>query len=378
MNSFAPRPFIELYKSKFINNIKNLKKIIGSSELGVVVKANAYGHGIQEISQICNEMEQVDWLLTAGSQEAIELRNSNISKKILCMSYIDSCYKEAIKNKISLVIYDLNTLQELDKCANKLNTKAAVHLKIDTGMGRLGIQYHEVRSFINKIKSCKNIILEGIFSHFCDIDNEDLSYSYMQLNSFENIIKKLKELKIDVPFRHMHASGSLITAQNKHDLVRIGGLAYGLWKSQRHKERFANAFPSAKFEQIFSLKSPIIQIKNLPKDSSIGYARKFKTTRDTVLAILPLGYFDSFIRRAPCNNAVVMIENQFAPIIGNISMNMLAIDITDVKNANIKSIITLIGSETEIDPLAWAKKTETIPNEIVTKSNPLITRRIII
>ena len=383
-----PTTWIELDKKQFFKNISILKKLSKNKLLALVVKANAYGHGLLPVAQMAQENFDIDYLCTFKLSEALFLRKNKIKKPILILGLIDDELSEAIKNSIDLTIFDLETAQELDYQAKKLNRIANIHIKIDTGLSRLGFLYDDIES-VKQISKLENINIKGIFSHFSESDIEEDSFTKLQIQRFVELLQQLEEQNIEIQFKHIENSSAVIRFQHDSidfNSVRIGGSAYGLLLGDFNfvrvggaaygikKDYINGAFP-LDIKPIFSWKSRIINIKKVPADSYISYARTFKADKETTIGIIPIGYCDGFDRRFS-NNSFVLINNMKAKILGRVCMNMTIIDVTNL-DVQVGTEVTLMTDHPELSPTFLAKKLDTINYELLTKINSEISRIIV-
>ena len=376
MSSNSLRTWLEINAGAFIHNIKQLAQII-PNDLAVVLKSNAYGHGMFGIAKICEKLDEVKWLCTAGNDEALLLRSQNIKKPIICVSYVKDRFEESILQNIDLVVYDLQTAQKISQAATKMLKYARIHVKIDTGMSRFGILPSDALAFVTKIKTLPYINIVGLMAHLCDTDNSDQSFTNHQLKVFDEIIENFKINNITFEHLHTMASGAFVMENCKnYTATRIGGLCYALWKSEFHKQRVLSKFPHLDLKTVLTWKTCISQIKEVPAESFVGYNKTFKTKRYTKIAILPVGYFDG-VSRALSNSGNVLIKGKFAPIIGIVSMNIIMVDVTDIENIDINDEAILLSDKLGLRAEDWALELGTITNEIVTRINPTIERVII-
>jgi alanine racemase len=360
--------WIELDKKKFIENISILKKIIKKRLFSLVVKANAYGHGLLPIAKMAEVNSNIDYLCTFKLTEAIFLRKHKIKKPILILGLLDTDLKLAIKNNIDLTIFDTETAIKLNKIATKLNKIVNIHIKIDTGLSRLGFLHNDIESII-QISKLKYIHIKGIFSHFSESDIEDDSFTNLQLQRFNELINALEKFNIKIPLKHIENSSATIRFKNNlknFNFVRIGGAAYGITK-----EYIGETFP-ININPIFKWKARLISKKNIPCGSYISYARTHQVKRDTTIGIIPVGYSEGYDRRFS-NNSFVLINNQKVKILGRICMNMIILDITDI-HANIGDEVILISDHPELNPTTLAKSLGSINYELLTGINTDIIR----
>ncbi len=354
-------------KSALIHNLRAYRRAIGGAQIMSVVKSNAYGHGMLEVGKTVEK--DTDWFATASGVEAIELRKAGIKKSILVMSfYSDKEILELVKRNISLVVYDLKLARLISAVAKKLKKTATIHLKIDTGASRVGIMPTELARFVDQLVRLPNLKIEGVFSHFA-ASEEDLEFTKHQNHLFDNVIEELEWRGI-TPIRHIACTAAGIVAPgSRHDLVRLGIGLYGLWPSLEAKKQ-------AKFElkPALSWQTQVIQVKTLAKGAFVGYGLTYKTKRATKLAVLPVGYYDGYDRKLG-NQGEVFIGGKRCKVLGRVCMNLIMVDVTDIKNVKASDRVELIGKTITADELA--KKIGTINYEVVSRINPLIPRRLV-
>jgi alanine racemase len=369
------RTIIELDTPAFSQNIRLIKQSLGDTQLALVIKSNAYGHGLIPMAKQADLLPEIEWICTASLQEALEIKSHHIKKKLLILSYLDGSFSDAIALDIHCPLYDLETAQALSQAAQLIKKQAYVHIKVDTGMSRLGISPDSVIDFVQKIQKLPYITVYGIFTHLCDTPNPDPSYSYEQLEKFDTVLDQLKQAHIAIPCTHAIASSGLcITPKRSYTMARIGGLAFGLWKNLSHKNRvLTNHRELENLQPIMSWKTKIIQIKSIQAGSFIGYDRTYQAAQNMRIAILPLGYADGY-PRGLSNNSFVLINNQLAPIIGIISMNLMTIDVSHIPEVHLNSEVFLIGSHPEIQAFTLAQKARIITNEFAARISCSIIR----
>jgi len=363
--------WLEISKKNLLFNIAQLRKVIGIKvKLLAVIKANAYGHGVKEVGSIIKN--KVDWFGVANVYEALLLRDQKIYNPILVLSYYENePYRltQAIQKKISLVVYTKDQVLLLDSIAKKLKKKAFVHLKIDSGTSRVGILPNEVERFVSYIKKYKHIEIEGVFSHFSDSE-ADLKYSKKQLAIFKDALQKVRSSYPEAS-AHMACSAATVVIPSSHlNLARSGIMIYGL-----HPSKKTNHAPGKKdyigqnirLKPVLTWKTKILQVKNIPAGSYVGYGRTFKTQRKTKLVVLPVGYADGY-DRGLSNVGQVLISGKRARVIGRICMNLMMIDATGVP-AKAGQEVVLIGRQGKQQIFAEdsAEKLGTINYEVVTR-----------
>lgn len=364
MTTFPSRTWIELNAQVFQRNVVLLKQAINNQQLAVVLKSNAYGHGMVPMAQLAQENMHIDLICVAGLSEAVTLRKAKITKPLLVLSYLDDVFEYAALYNIHCAVYDYETVVQLSKAAQTTGKNISVHVKIDTGMGRLGIAADTGVEFAKQIVHLPGIILHGLFTHLSDTSN--LEHSYKQLTTFDSVIDQLTDAGFSLPCTHaISSSGLHLAPKRKYNMVRIGAGLFGLTKTQEHKSMILQAYPYLDLQPIMTWKTHIIQIKTIEVGSYVGYNRTFCATQPTRIAILPVGYFEGYPRHLS-NNSIVYVENLQAPVIGVVSMSLMAIDITHIPTASIASEVTLTGNLPGITSHECASRAKVITNEFST------------
>ncbi|WP_238948899.1 alanine racemase [Clostridium sp. YIM B02569] len=311
-------------------NMKNIKNLAKDKEVIAVVKADCYGHGALDVAPTLLE-NGASRLAVAVLTEGIELRNDNIKAPIMILGYTPSYLnEELIKYDLEQTVYDLDYAKELSKTALSLNKKAKIHIAIDTGMGRIGfLPTEKAIDDICKICSLEGLEVIGIFTHFSTSDEKDKEYTNEQFEKFTNLLKKLSNLNIEIPIKHVSNSGAIMDMPKTYlDAVRAGIILYGYYPSNEVKKENLSLKPA------LTLKATITRVQEMDAGMSISYGRTFKTERRSLIATIPIGYADGYSRLL-AKNAKVIINGQFAPIVGRICMDQCMIDITDI-NGDIK------------------------------------------
>ena len=324
------------------HNVTQIKKRTGNArKMLTVVKANAYGHGAVRIAQTLADLG-VDFFGVATCEEAIELRQASITTPILVLGGFfqgQSIYAQQFD--LTPVVYNLEAAQELSQCADTSQRTIPIHLKIDTGMGRLGISPSETRHFIEKLTQLKGIKIEGILSHLADTNQENhsgLEFTRRQIEIFNQQIEELRQMGIDPPYRHLaNSAASIDELPDSFNLVRPGIMIYGSYPAKRFHQ-------SIDLKPVMNLTTKIISLKKVPQDTSISYGRTFTCKRESLIATLPIGYADGY-SRALSNRGEVLIRGKKAPVAGVVCMDMVMIDVTDVPGVSLGDPVVLMGSQ---------------------------------
>lgn len=340
-------------------NYGQVKKLIGKGiKMMAVVKANAYGHGTVEVSKVL-ERCGVDYLGVATTDEAVRLRDHDITTPILILgSVLPNEVRPAVEKNITLTVCGDEVLDEIRRLA-KDGLKAKVHVKIDTGMGRIGVWHEEALDFIKKVNAEKGIILEGIYTHFSSAGRDDFFTKY-QIESFEKLLLEIEKSWIKIPLKHAANSIATVDFKRSHlNLVRPGLIIYGMYPK--------HTFPKlVKLKQALSLKTRIVYIKDTPPGRSISYGRTFITAKKTKIATLPIGYADGYGRNLS-NKAEVLVRGRRAPVVGKVTMDQTMIDVGHINGVKVGDEVVLLGRQgrDEIRTEKLARLAGTIAYEVV-------------
>lgn len=328
-----------------------------------VVKADAYGHGAERIAMYLEGLG-VESFAVATVNEGIRLRKAGIRSDILILGYTDPCRAEDI--------YKYCLMQTIVGCEHavalsKQGYPIKAHIKIDTGMHRLGFDYLDARG-IAACFSLPQLEISGIFSHLCAADSiaaSDVAFTKLQIQRFYGAVEDLAAKGIRVPKMHLQSSYGLLNyPELKCDYVRVGIALYGV-----HSELNTQTKLRLELKPVLSLKSRIAQIRRVCAGETVGYGRSFTARRDSKIAIIPVGYADGVPRALSCGKGKVLIRGYSAPIVGRICMDQLSVDVTDVPNVHTADVVTLLGGDqaAPITAEQWAKQTGSISNEILSR-----------
>jgi alanine racemase len=374
-----PLQWIELDRASLSHNIRQFRTLAGpGTKLLAMVKANAYGHGMSRIAPLALS-EGVQWLGVHSLEEGIALSELATGAPVLISGYVAlSDLEEAVVRGLRLTVYNPETVERLGRICRDRSLKAYIHVKVETGTHRQGIEPAALEDLLGRLPDYPNLVLEGISSHFADIeDTTDHTYARYQLDKFQRVLAGLEKKGVRIPIRHMSCTAAAILFQETHfDMLRVGIGLYGLWPS---KETYVSCLQQdrepVKLLPVLSWKARVAQVKQVPKGAFVGYGRTFRATRTTRLAVIPIGYSDGYPRHLS-NMAHVLISGQRAPLRGRVAMNFIAADITDLPGVEVEDPVVLIGrsgdDQVTADMLAaWAG---TINYEIVARLNPGIPR----
>ncbi len=329
----------EINLSNLIHNLNQVRQFVSPEcKILAVVKANAYGHGIIEVSKAFQQAG-VDMFGVAHVEEGIRLREAGIHKGILVLGGIHEDYaSEIIKWKLTPVVYTGSLVAALSKAATEAGVTQPVHIKVETGMGRIGVEPENTVMFAENILRQKGLFIEGIMTHFAEADLQNKEFVNEQLETFLSVCDRLKAKGIKIPLRHTANSAAVIAMKNSHlDMVRPGIMLYGYSPSPLLTS-------SLNLRPVMNLKSRIVHIKRVPKDTGISYGRTFITKHDTLVATILVGYADGF-SRSLSNTGEVLVKSRRAPVIGRVFMDMTMIDVTDIPEVNSGDEVVIIGGE---------------------------------
>lgn len=345
------------------HNMRELRRIAKpEAKICAVVKANAYGHGAVPVSRKVLAAG-ADFLGVAVLSEALQLRRAGIDAPILILGYTPpEQAEEVVKYDLSQTVFQWEVARALSDAARRLGKKAKIHVKIDTGMGRIGfLPGEEAVAEIKKIAALPHLYLEGIFTHFAMADACDKTFTYRQLKIFLELIKRLEQEGIVFSFRHAANSAALIDLPETHlDMVRPGIALYGLYPSPEVKREKVELVPA------MTVKSRIIQVKKVPTGTPVSYGCTWRAPRPTVVATLPIGYADGYTRLLS-GKGEVLVKGKRVPVIGRICMDQCMIDVTDVPEVKQGEEVLIFGRDgRETLPVEeLAAKIGTINYEIV-------------
>jgi alanine racemase len=354
-------------------NFHSVRKFIPENvKYMAVVKADGYGHGAVKCAQRL-EKEGIDWFGVALPEEGFELRQHGIRKLILCLgSFWEGQENLLLDYNITPVIFQIEKAEIFNQAAFSRGTIADIHIKIDTGMGRLGVRFDKVSEFADKLKKFKNLRVAGLMTHFANADNlEDIEFTNLQIQRFNTALAIFKNKGFSPTYFDMaNSPGAIAHPLSRGNLVRLGGVLYGLGGDVLPKGIKAPAL-----KPVMSLRTRVAFIKSVPKGETLGYGRTFQTKRDSIIATIPIGYHDG-LRRDLSNNGKVIIQGKFAPIVGRISMDWTILDITDIENVKVNDEAIIIGEQNGLKITAedLAQRTQTISYEITCGINQRVRR----
>lgn len=361
MSVYRPS-WVEIDLDAIKQNCKTVKNLVGNHvKIAAVVKANAYGHGAVEVSKACLEAG-AEFLTVAILSEAIELREAGFTCPILILGWTPpEGYPMAIVQEIRMTVYNLQEAEELNRMALEMGKKAKVHLKLDTGMSRLGFQADEAGLKIAEvILQMKGIEVEGLFSHLSNGDEYDKTFALEQVHKFQSFAGTLQQRTgIRIPIYHLGASACIIDIPEGHfDMVRPGIMLYGYQPSDQ-----MHHIPDLK--PVLTWKARVAHIKTLPAGRLIGYNGTFELHKETLVATIPVGYADGYSRMLS-NNGYIICRGKKLPIIGRVCMDQFMVDASELPELQLGDEVILLGASegVSITVTEMARQWGTIEHEV--------------
>lgn len=340
------------------NNVRAIRERVRPAELMAVVKANGYGHGAIPVARAALEAGAT-WLGVALLEEGVALRENGITAPLLVFGGLFENQIDAyLAHDLQMTLYDARLAESISQRAIALNRVAHVHVKFDTGMGRVGVTSEPI-AFLQQIASLSNLSVLGLYTHLASSDEVDLAYAQAQLKRFREIVAAARAQGIVPRWIHAANSGAILSMPEAHfNLVRAGVMLYGYYPS-------AEVEKSVALQPAMRMVTRVLFLKKVSAGTFISYNRTFQAQRDSVLATLPIGYADGFLRRFS-NNMHVLIRGHKCPVVGRVCMDQVIVDVTEVSDIAIGDEVVLMGRQgrAEISIYDWCDKLQTIPYEV--------------
>jgi alanine racemase len=360
---------LEISLGALRHNAALLRDLAGARRTSFVLKGNAYGHGLAAVAQAV--APYASRLCVYRLEEAIALREAGIALPILVLGPVPpEALEDALAANVELALWSTGEFaRRLCKAAHARQCAAAVHVKVNTDLNRLGFEPHELLDAAEEFLRLPEISIAGIFSHLASAEELDAAYTMHQLGTFERALAAVKPL---LERREMNALGhiaasaaAMLWPQTRLDMVRFGIALYGLWPSPQTREAMAAPLD---LHPALSYRSQVVVVRTIAAGASVGYGGSFHAPRDMRIGVVPAGYADG-IPRALSNRGSFLVEGAICPIVGRVAMNMTEIDLSQAPKARVGSVVTLIGSDARSTVSAddWALWSETINYEIVTR-----------
>ncbi|OGL65532.1 alanine racemase [Candidatus Uhrbacteria bacterium RIFCSPLOWO2_01_FULL_47_24] len=388
------KTWIEISKSALLHNVGQFLSLLDHApakdrrlqkpQFMAVVKSNAYGHGLREVTGILHNSKFLIpnssiWFGVDNLDEARAVREITSHNPVLVLGYTQSeRLKEAAKLGARITVYNWETLKTLTHNSSRItHNPLRVHVKVETGTTRQGVGEDEAVDFVRALKKIKGVEVEGISTHFADSEDSQSDYALKQLARYNSIIKRLNGTGLTIPIHHMACSAAtLLYPQSHGNLVRVGIGMYGLWPFDEARiKNYESRIMKIRLRPVLTWKAIVAQVKDAPKGTPIGYNLTERVKRDSKVAVLPVGYWDGY-DRGLSGTGEVLVNGKRCKILGRVCMNMLMVDMTDAGNVKPEDEAVLIGAQGRqiITADEIAKKLSTINYEIVTRINPVLPR----
>lgn len=335
------RTWCEVNLDTIIHNFMQYRNFVKKdTKIMAVIKADAYGHGARTCAK--KLQNHADYFAVAFADEAFDLRKQGIQTPILILGYSPKATaRKILANGITATVYDLDCAKELSKQGEKQGKVAKIHIKIDTGMSRIGYPWDDANTIneITEISKLKNIEIEGIFTHFATADEEDDSFTNLQYERFLSVVEKLEKNGLTFKIKHCCNSAAAMRFPNMHlDMVRIGIGLYGCFPSEIKYN--LDLIPA------MSMKTRVVNVKTVSKSNTISYGATFKTDKDLRVATISVGYADGYLRTLS-NKAFTVVNGHRAKVLGRICMDLCMIDVSGVNNTSVGDEVLLFGTKDE-------------------------------
>ena len=320
-------------------NVKRIKQIVGPRvEVMAIVKAEAYGHGALEVARAALASGAA-WLGVAALNEAIPLRQAGIGAPIVVLGWTPGWLaQQAIEQDVACAIFDVDTAGAFGLAAQALGRLARLHVKINTGMNRLGLPPDEAASAIQHMSALPGVSLEGVFTHFARADEADPAHTQQQIDRFKQVLSQVEARGVAIPIRHAANSPGILRFPDSHfDMVRLGIALHGLDPSD-------DVPLPGDFRPVLTLKTLVAQVQTLPPGSPVSYGGSYVTRGYERIAVLPIGYADGF-RRKPSNWGEALVRGRRAPVVGRVCMDQCMIDVTHIPGVAQGDEVVLIGAQ---------------------------------
>jgi alanine racemase len=359
---------VEVDLKTLADNFKKVKNYAAPLRIMPILKANAYGHGLVRIAQFFQAIK-ADYLGVAVVEEGILLREKGIEIPILVLGGVwGNQVPLFLKHNLTITASSIDKLKQIDQTAEQMKVKAKVHLKIDTGMERIGVHYYNAEKFLEIAYDCKNIEVEGIYSHFANSEASDLKHSRLQLERFNEVLTFFEKRSIKPPLRHMANSGAILQLPEANlDMIRPGIMLFGVYPSDEVRK-------TVEVKPVLTWKSLVIYFKVIKPNHPVGYGSTYQTDHNIRAVTVPVGYGDGYLR-SMSHKAKVLIGGKRYPVIGSISMDQIVVNIENDSAYNSDEVILLGNDGNNLISCAeladWAG---TVPYEVLTNINTRVPR----
>jgi len=341
MSNSSQRPtWAEINLDNLVHNLHVTRAALGDGvAIMPALKADAYGHGAIECARALGRAG-AEWFGVALPEEGLKLREAGIATSILCLGgFWEGQEQSLIAGRLTPVVFRLDLLERLNGAGRNVGARLDYHLKVDTGMGRLGVPFSQLDDFLEGVARFENVRLDGVMTHLASADS-DPAFTEKQISAFERAVAMVRARGHRPTWIHeANSAGAHAYPQSHGNLVRLGGVLYGLWRDVTNK-----SVTPLDWRPVMSLRTRITFLKTVAQGSPLGYGGTFVTKRESRIATLPIGYEDG-LRRALSSRGQVIVRGQLAPIIGRVSMDLTLVDVTDIPEAAVGDDVVIIGKQ---------------------------------
>jgi alanine racemase len=354
------------------HNVRAIRSLVGDRKICAAVKADAYGHGATVVTHVLSRAG-VDLFGVAMTEEAVDLRRAGVSKPIILLTTVPpEDIGALLQHNVTACIAEESFAYELAKAAKNRGVTATAHVNVDTGMHRVGLDWRTAAATILRMNRLEGVELTGIFSHFACSDADDLSFSREQVARMKSVLAQLRRAGMDLPLVHMaNSNGVLRLPEAYFGGVRPGLMLYGLFSRSDQSERVP-------LRPVLSMRTRIGHLQRLPEGEKVGYGHTYTTWRDSVLATLPLGYHDGFLRQFS-NVGEVLVRGRRAAVVGRVCMDQTLLDVTDVPGVEVGDEVVVYGAQggATITVEEMAARVDRIPYELTCSVGPRVRREFV-
>lgn len=348
---------VEINLGAIAHNLQEIKRKVAPAEIMAVIKADAYGHGLKEVARVALE-NNARYLGVSTVEEGVQLRKQTTTPILVFGGFFENQIKACLEHDLELTLFDFERAGALSKQAQASGNSAKVHIKVDTGMTRVGVHWQESLDFICRVSELRYVKIVGIYTHFASADAKDKSFAKTQLQRFQKVLTELEMRNIQIPLKHTANSGAILDLPESYfDMVRPGVSIYGYYPSFEATE-------SINLQPAMSFKSQVVAVKQVESGTKISYDSTYETVKQTKIVTVPVGYADGY-NRLLSNQGEVLIRGKRYPVVGQVCMDFIMVDIGLENDIQTGDEVVLLGcqGDEEISIYEICEKLNTIPYE---------------
>lgn len=349
--------WVEINLGAIAHNLQEIKRKVAPAEIMAVIKADAYGHGLKEVARVALE-NNARYLGVSTVEEGVQLRKQTTTPILVFGGFFENQIKACLEHDLELTLFDFERAGALSKQAQASGNSAKVHIKVDTGMTRVGVHWQESLDFTRRVSELRYVKIVGIYTHFASADAKDKSFAKTQLQRFQKVLTELEMRNIQIPLKHTANSGAILDLPESYfDMVRPGVSIYGYYPSFEATE-------SINLQPAMSFKSQVVAVKQVESGTKISYDSTYETVKQTKIVTVPVGYADGY-NRLLSNQGEVLIRGKRYPVVGQVCMDFIMVDIGLENDIQTGDEVVLLGcqGDEEISIYEICEKLNTIPYE---------------